>query len=335
MLMVLESLSVCKNTLYIRSICTEPTVNMWFQLGLGNYLRIGLKKTFGIDLENQQQKNRDLARLGSETGDLATLDLESASDSISLGLLRRFFPRSFVSMVELYRSAQVELPDGNIEELHMVSGMGNGFTFPLQTLVFCCVVKACYTWHGIPCRRNGGNWGVFGDDIIVEKATSRDVARLLSLLGCTVNTTKSFVEGPFRESCGGDYHLGVDVRGVYLKSLRTPQSLAIAINTLNRWSARHGIPIPRTVQTLLCHMGPYHTVPYCESDDAGVKVPRRFHRSRRRMGHGFTQYNAWVVSTLKLVFTNEDCDSSTMQTTAKRDLFVSCSRIRTKSGNRS
>lgn len=47
-----------------RTICTEPSLNMYYQLGLGNILEDGLRSFFGIDLSNQQPKNRRLALRG-------------------------------------------------------------------------------------------------------------------------------------------------------------------------------------------------------------------------------------------------------------------------------
>lgn len=198
-----------------RGICTEPTINMWFQLGLGAILEDRLKSYFGIRLDKQPDLNRTLARTGSIDGDIVTIDLESASDSLSLKMLSYMLPRSLYGILTTLRCPATTLPSGSELELNMVSTMGNGFTFPLQTMLFAAVVRGVNNWHrktwrNVP-RLSGVNFGVFGDDIICPVRIERDVIRVLNLLGFVVNTTKSYVEGPFRESCGADWFLGVNV----------------------------------------------------------------------------------------------------------------------------
>jgi len=204
-------------------------------------------------------------------------------------MLKEVLPADFVYWLELLRSPLCRLPDGSDIELHMVSTMGNGFTFPLQTMLFSCCVAAVYEQLGIKLQlrsatnfnsdagtpvRYTANFAVWGDDIICsEKAVSR-LFRLLSLLGFEVNADKSFFDknDPFRESCGYDYHKGEDVRAVYCRKLSTTASRFALINRLNRWSASQGIPLRRTVALLLGSV-PVLPVPRRENDDAGVKVP--------------------------------------------------------------
>lgn len=67
---------VPKNARVSRAICVEPMLNTMFQLGIDRIMRERLKR-FGVDLSDQEV-NKNLARKGSFTGDLATLDLSSA-----------------------------------------------------------------------------------------------------------------------------------------------------------------------------------------------------------------------------------------------------------------
>jgi hypothetical protein len=117
---------------------------------------------------------------------------------------------------------------------------------------------------------------VFGDDIIIDKRASRLLISLLEMLGFVVNYSKTYVEGPFRESCGTDRFLGVDVRPVYLKSLRSLQDAFVAINTLNLWSAKTGVALRNTVSYVLqVFPGARNClVPLDEDDSCGIKVPR-------------------------------------------------------------
>jgi hypothetical protein len=267
---------VPKNDGISRSICVEAPLNMYFQLGFAEILNERLNEYLGIDLRYQQFKNRELAKKGSLDGSWATIDLSSASDSISLSMLRRFLPPDFFKWLVLMRSTHSRLPDGRLQELHMVSTMGNGFTFPLQTIIFSCAVMSAFRLSGVkPVYPRGvleGNFGVNGDDIVVPTEIYPKVCRLLQLLGFNLNRDKTFCEGPFRESCGGDYFDGRNLRGVYIKTLSGPADSYSVINQLNLFSTRTGILLPKTVQYLLLRVK-WRPVPLWEDDSCGVKVP--------------------------------------------------------------
>jgi len=302
---------VPKNIDISRTICTEPTLNMWYQLGLGNIIRERLKSFFGIDLRYVADVNRHMARLGSMDPDgsksFSTIDLESASDSISLTLVDELFPQWFSSILKYLRSPVSRLPDGSALTLNMVSTMGNGYTFPLQTLLFSAVVSAVYKQLGIPQKRVSSekpNWSVFGDDIIVRSDAFDRVVHVLDLLGFRVNAEKSFNKGPFRESCGCDFFQGHMVRGVYLKHLRTSQDTYVAFNKLVRWSARIGISLDTTLQYLL-KKAPFLGVPFWESDDAGFKVPEWWPWLRVKQRGGGVHYYA-AVPKLRSISLTED-----------------------------
>lgn len=267
-----------------RLIASEPSLNMFYQLGLGRLLEERLVSFFGLDITSQPQINQEAARFGSATDVLATLDLSDASDSIGLPMLEWALPRPVLDLLKLLRSPQGDL-SGEQLELHMVSTMGNGFTFPLETLVFSCVVVACirsewvkpqwpYTTWGPNLEPNElvGYWGVFGDDIICHRRIAHRVMRLLDLLGFKVNRDKSFIEGVFRESCGRDFFKGHDVRGVYIKRLDTPEARYVAINALNVWSAKTGILLQRTIRRLVASVE-WLPIPPSENHDAGIRVP--------------------------------------------------------------
>lgn len=289
---------VPKSNVISRTICTEPLLNMFFQKGIGGVLEARLKEVCGIDLSKQPEKNATLARIGSLDGKFGTIDLSSASDSISTSLLREILPKEAFNWLSYCRSPLTILPDGQEVELHMISSMGNGFTFPLQTTIFSCLVRAVYRICSIPTihprGRSLGNYGVFGDDIIVDKRAYDLLCRCLCILGFTVNSDKSFNEGLFRESCGHDYYQGCNVRGVYIKTLLYANDYYSAINRLNRWSATHGIFLERTIKWLR-HGCRFIGVPYDEADDSGIKVPESLLRVTRRDRNGAIKYLASVV----------------------------------------
>lgn len=287
-----------KNRDVMRSICTEPSLNMFYQLGLGKILEKRLLRFTGIDLATQPDKNRSLTKLGSQTGRFATIDLASASDTISVSLLREVLPKQFFQLLMKLRCKQTRYKNEDVA-LHMVSTMGNGFTFPLQTIIFTCAVLAVYRVYGRPYQSpfgdSIGNYGIFGDDIIVETEMFRPVCRFLEMLGFVVNAGKSFSEGPFRESCGEDYYNGVNIRGVYVETLSTEQDVAVLVNRLNDFTARTGIPVPNTVGYLLRWVR-FQPVPLAENDDAGIKVPYSMLKSIKLDKHVQSiRYYRWVA----------------------------------------
>lgn len=292
-----------------RCICIEPSLNMFFQLGLGQIICDRLYEYFGIDMEDQQFRNRDMARIGSIFDSHVTIDLSSASDSIGLNLCREILPKSLLNLLERYRCRSTEIPGLGSYELDIISSMGNGFTFPLQTMIFSAMIEASFHCAGVRFKtsRSHKSWGCFGDDLIVPRGIiERNLRRLLHLCGFVENPDKTFSEGPFRESCGADYFLGIDVRGVYIRSLNTVQDFYVAINRLNLFSARTSVRLSRAVQYLLCFV-PKLQVPMHENDDAGIRMPlalaKTFGQSSLPInGNGSVLYHAYRPITRKLRF---------------------------------
>jgi len=270
--------TVPKNVDISRTTCTEPTLNMFYQLGIGGVISRRLRD-WGVDLSVQPTLNRELARVGSLEGTFGTIDLQSASDSLSQKLLAWCLDADVFATLQSVRCEQTQTPSGEWVKLNMISTMGNGYTFPLQTVLFTCIVLSVYKVMDLPARKscNGGSdtWGVFGDDIIVVRKAYDNVCRILELLGFVVNTEKSFNEGPFRESCGADYLAGTDIRGVYCKTLRTVGARFSLLNRLIMWSARHGIYLYRTVDYLLQSV-PVTPVPFLAQEDSGLRVPSAY-----------------------------------------------------------
>jgi len=272
---------VPKNDRISRSICTEPLLNMFYQLGCGEILERRLKSRFGIDLSIQPLVNQELAASGSEGAPWSTIDLESASDTISLRMCEYLLPREVLSYFKIMRSC-VTSHKGSTFTLDMISTMGNGFTFPLQTIIFCAVVEACYMSLSLPVLKGQTvNFGVFGDDIVIDQVAWPRVLRVLALLGFSVNQAKSFNQGPFRESCGRDYVNGHNIRGVYPRRLRQPQDFYALINALNDFTARTGFPLPSAVRWLLKRVDRSMEIPAWEDPSGGIRMPLALVRSRR------------------------------------------------------
>ncbi len=217
---------VPKNAKSLRSICTEPGLNTMVQLALGARMSERLA-AFGIDIRDQTVNQRR-ALEGSRTGALATLDLSSASDTIARELVFELLPLDWASLLAKARSSHVLLPGGSEIRQEKFSSMGNGFTFPLETLIFWSLAASC-------CNSDE-DATAYGDDLIVPSDRYPLLVEVLVAAGFVVNQAKSYHTGPFRESCGKDYFSGTDVRPIYAKGWVTAQSLFV----LHNWYVRRG-----------------------------------------------------------------------------------------------
>lgn len=224
--------SVPKDAEKDRGIAIEPSINVFFQLGYGKRIRSRLKDA-GVNLRFGQDIHRRVVREASLRGHLASIDLSNASDTICRNLVKLLLPPRWFLVLDDLRSKRTEL-EGKWYLCEKFSSMGNGFTFELETLIFLGLILALDVGSSqklVP----GRNVFVFGDDIVVPTECSQDVISALSFFGMTVNRRKTFVDGPFRESCGGDFFLGVDVRPFFLKeSPNEPQQLISMANGLRR-----------------------------------------------------------------------------------------------------
>lgn len=194
-----------------RVICIEPEMNMFIQRGIGAVIRRKLRSV-GIDL-NDQTRNQYLALVGSRTGSLTTIDLASASDSVTLELVRLLLPPDWFDALCRCRSEVAILPCGKKHPLEKISSMGNGYTFELESLIFWALAQAVIEVHGCEDRRVG----VYGDDIVIHNSVADELISVLAYCGFETNRDKTFLSGPFRESCGKHYFYGTDVTPFYCK----------------------------------------------------------------------------------------------------------------------
>lgn len=228
--------TVPKNAEIDRCACKEPDLNMYLQKGVGDFIRRRLRR-FGIDL-NDQSRNRSLARTGSVDGSLATIDLSSASDSISYELVAQCLPTLWFTLLCDLRSP-ITIIDGVEHVNSMFSSMGNGFTFELESLLFYAIARATAYHTGTP-----GILSVYGDDIIIPVSMAHDYIFVLSFLGFDTNVEKSFISGPIRESCGGHFINGYDITPFYIrKPIDSLIDCILVANQLRRWSQIGGLSI--------------------------------------------------------------------------------------------
>lgn len=229
-----EIVFVPKNAKTHRIIAKEPHVNSFLQKGFGTFIRRRLRIAAGIDLKDQSLNQR-LAKEGSLSGRLATIDLSGASDTISQELVRFLLPGKWFSLLDQIRSKQGYLRKTKTwYYYHKFSSMGNACTFELESLIFWALCKSCLEINGGEQTLN-----VYGDDIVVPVEHYETVAKVIDFVGFEVNKKKSFSSGCFRESCGKDYFLGDDVRPIFLKeAISNAETLLKLANGVRRYSHR-------------------------------------------------------------------------------------------------
>lgn len=232
-----------------RIISVEPTANMFLQQGLGEkfveYLETD-KTVSGMIGFTDQRPNQVLAQIGSLYGELATLDLKEASDRVSdrhvVTMLSRF--PALQRAVAAVRSTKAVMPDGSIVTLVKFASMGSALTFPVEAMVFLTMI-----FIGVeqeldrPLTRGdihalSGKVRVYGDDLIVPVEYVHSTIRVLESFGYRVNSSKSFWNGKFRESCGKDFFDGADVTLTRVRRV-FPTSLADVSEILSLVSLRN------------------------------------------------------------------------------------------------
>lgn len=202
---------VPKTVLTDRTVGAEPLWNSFVQSGAGELISLLLKRV-GIDITDQT-RNGHLAFVASLFGHLVTIDLSSASDTIAIELCRLLLPPAWFDFLNSIRSKYYRLPgDHKSHRYHKFTSMGNGFCFPLETLLFAAVCEAA---NQEVCG-DAESYSVYGDDIIVPTETSARVLQMLRYCGFLPNARKTFTSGPFRESCGKDWYAGYNVRPLFV-----------------------------------------------------------------------------------------------------------------------
>lgn len=267
----------------LRAIMPNTTVGSYMSFGLGEMMRKRLKWA-GYDLRTLQMRHRELARDASRTGLFVTADLSSASDSISVALVHRLFPSDWLEVLESSRIGNVMLPDDSLVASETYCTMGIGYTFPLQTLVFLSLLKAIETLNYL--GRSRRTISVYGDDLIYHNRMHDQVLYHFGQLGFKINVEKTFAQGSFRESCGGDYFRGVDVRPFQpqngpasVGNITYEAMLYKFINGLLMRFDEHEIGL--TLQYLVGQVesvaGACKRVPFDYPDDAGIRCPSLSH----------------------------------------------------------
>jgi hypothetical protein len=312
----LELQQVPKTWKIHRLITPLPLVDLFYTFGVGGLVEERLAQE-GLDISKLPSKHQWYVSQNSTAsysdirgGYLATGDLSDASNSLVSWLLNRVLPRKWYRAIQQAFFRQVTF-DGRRFEVCSVLPMGNGCTFPVETLVFYCLLLAIRDLTGVK-----GTISVFGDDLIYPRSMHQHVVRVYESLGLVFNLDKTYVSFPFRESCGEDFYRGIPVRPAQLKTADSIKNALTSIsyiykvlNTLlRRWQLKD---IPYTVDRLLELVNllgyPVFRVPPSFPDQSGLKVfsPVAFvtHHSYEPINVRFAHGSRWFeFSYLKLFY---------------------------------
>jgi hypothetical protein len=210
-------------------------------------LRIG-KERFKTDFADQSYARRLGTRITSGQNHGFTVDLSSASDSISHVFMEKYLPylssvlkpfsslHTIISDEYVMRVIKELCPEIVIDDTHIetpiYTGMGSVFCFPLQTLIFYVIAYTAIKPY-MPTNLEGKYnkyLNVYGDDIIfsvpqdmVSKTAVGEAyfacLDLLSKYGFKPNDSKSFgTDTSMKEVCGLFSYRGIDVRPINLRS---------------------------------------------------------------------------------------------------------------------
>lgn len=215
---------VPKNYCKLRTIATEPIKRQFEQTALKNYLESVLqskKSRFspgGRVTIHDQQRNRTLALDASTDGQLATIDLSAASDSISAKVAECVLGSLYPKALNL-RTNYFSLRD-RVYPKYIFCTMGQRMTFPLESLIFWIIVMmAVESYESLTKQSVDINQcSVYGDDIIVPIEIAETVIDFLSIAGFIVNSDKSCLSQNtlnYRESCGVEAVKGFDISAIF------------------------------------------------------------------------------------------------------------------------
>lgn len=228
-----------------RIIAIEPVCMQYMQQAISSVLVSALERhpiSAGHVNFTCQETNGVLAMTASANGEMATLDLSSASDRVPYSLAIRMFDANpdLQGAISATRSTRAQVPGEEIVHLQKFAAMGSAMCFPVESMYFYTIcVGALLKKYKLPVTFKNAmlasrNVYVYGDDIIVPSHDAVIVMNSLHDHMCKVNTSKSFWTGKFRESCGVDAYDGHNVTPTYVR--RLPPNNKREASSLLSWS---------------------------------------------------------------------------------------------------
>lgn len=303
-----QTIFVPKSYKTFRTISMEPSTLQYFQQGVWRTIERQVQHSWYLRNHigfREQERNQRLAKLGSIGRNYATLDLSSASDSVSYSLVKQLFSGTWMlRYLVACRSKRTWLPDGSIIALKKFAPMGSALCFPVETIIFAAICEQVTRNH-----RVSGDYSVFGDDIIVPTQCVEMTIRILQSLGFRVNHEKSYFSQQcwFRESCGAEYCDGFDVTPMRVsrkyassdQDVRLSKLMALA-NTAYKYQYRNlrGFFLRKLRQSgFKCVFGPTQVL---GDNVTNYHTKHRFNRNyQREEVLGSIAYNSYDSDVLK------------------------------------
>lgn len=272
----LTQINVPKNAEIMRPVRPNTLLGSYITYGIGKYLVKRYKEVEGVDLNHRQEKHKVWAQEASVTLRSVTADMSSCSDSFTSRLMNMLLPRDWFNFLNQMRTSYVKIgKEGKPFYSPSFMAMGIGYTFPLMSICLDCIIRSAAELLSIR-----GRVSVFGDDLIYPRKLHAYIIPILEDLGFVVNEEKTFSHKPFRESCGGDYYDGQDVRparpeGVF-ELLTSEVSICAYVyklynSLIRRWEEEE-IPLTLTyLRSIITTMGHVYFVPRHFPDTSGFK----------------------------------------------------------------
>lgn len=292
-----------------RLIAAEPVAHQWCQQSILDYFNHRIPRSLLSSCINlrDQSLNQEAAREASLTGSSWTVDLSAASDRLSCWVVERVFRRNKSLLAALhatrtrYITNVIDRKSPRLHRLKKFASMGSATTFPVQSVVFACVVIASVlsgrgstpTTNNI--RRAAKQVRIFGDDIVIPSDVGGTLLELLDYLDFQVNPHKTYRGQGFRESCGLDAFRGHNVTPSYILAIPVrarPESMISSVSSHNNFIRSGYVTAGARIEKTIRKQG--LNLPYVEvgsemfafealggSDYSGVKTRWNEHLHRR------------------------------------------------------
>jgi len=284
---------------------TCQDINRRLALVSSSPAKTGLSSVFGYSkryLDDDGLPKEKALSVRFSTDDFVTLDMKDASDRVSLALVKYLFGISpWLGYLLASRSARTRLPDGRELRLHKFAPMGSALCFPIEAFVFYALAVAAIRERHVSWRESASRVFVYGDDIICEREDYPLVMRLFQSVGLVFNERKCCTSGFFRESCGCDAYLGIDVTPIRYRKVWSHQGLddatqlASHVDLTNRLMGagywRAGIYVRSQVEALYGPLPDYnHAIDDTLVDSQSTAVP-----SNRVIGFSYSHVAPHLV----------------------------------------
>lgn len=208
---VVKAITVPKQLSSYRVVCPERAYNSRIQNALMKCVRSfweeqGLDRMFCF---RDQDLSRTAAYTGAATGRFATIDSTSASDTVFRDWIREIDHPSLTFLSE-YMPTHVKW--GNeVYPMQMFGTMGSALTWYVMMVILYVDIRLSEVLTQFGEERDAAKQPVadyigkiffVGDDEVVPSEWAETVLDVMRLLHRIPNQEKTYITGPYRESCG-------------------------------------------------------------------------------------------------------------------------------------